>query len=94
MGKHTPVPAAHSPAGAVVGPGHKPAVLVGHSSPGHNLAAGLVRKLVGRTVAAAVVDPVRSFAGRRAVGLGAGLDRMAADRIGRTWLFGVDGDEE
>lgn len=99
----TPVPAGRSPAGVVVGLGRKPAGPAGpagRSSPGRNLAvgpgaAGLDRKLVGRMAAAAVVGPGRSFAGRRAVVLGAGLGlgRRAAGRIGRTWLFVVDGDK-
>jgi len=96
----TPVPAGRSPAGAVVGLGRKPAGPAGRSSPGRNLAvgpgaAGLDRKLVGRMAAAAVVGPARSFAGRRPVVLGAGLGlgRRAAGRIGRTWLFVVDGDK-
>jgi len=96
----TPVPAGRSPAGVVVSLGRKPAGPAGRSSPGRNLAvgpgaAGLDRKLVGRTAAAAVVGPGRSFAGRRAVVLGAGLGlgRRAAGRIGRTWLFVVNGDK-
>lgn len=98
----TPVPAGRSPVDAVVGLGRKPAGPAGRSSPGRSLAvgpgaAGLDRKLVGRMAAAAVVGPGRSFAGRRAVvlgaGLGLGLGRRAAGRIGRTWLFVVDGDK-
>ncbi len=96
----TPVPAGRSPAGVVVGLGRKPAGPAARSSPGRALAvgpgaAGLDRKLVGRRAAAAVVGPGRSFAGRRAVVLGAGLGlgRRAAGRIGRTWLFVVDGDK-
>ncbi len=94
----TPVPAGRSPAGVVVGLGRKPAGPAGRSYPGRNLAvgpgaAGLDRKLVGRMAAAAAVGPGRSFAGRRAVVLGAGLGGRAAGRIGRTWLFVVNGDK-
>ncbi len=105
--KLTPVPAAHSPAGA--GPDRSSAGPADHSSPDHSLAAGLgagldvdpARTTVGRMAVAAGPGPGpgpgpgRSFVGRRVAVLGAGpgLDRIVAGCRGRTLLVVFDGEQ-
>lgn len=82
-------------AGAVPGPGHKPAGPVGRSSAGRRLAgpgAGPGRRLVGRMVVVAVAGRSRlvdrSPVGRNLVGLlGAGLGRSLVGCRGRTLLL-------